>query len=211
VELSLKVKCTSSTQIEVKASDLKSENRDVVPVEEDASTVSDPIILAKLAKDQELHVKCIAKKGVGKEHAKWNPACVVTYMYEPEVVVNDLRVADLSLEQKLEFGKICPAKVFRYDEAANRIVIDEKLKCVYCGECEKLADEFQKPDLIKISTRKDVKRAEDGGKELFERFIFSLETTGSLRPEAVVLSALNILKQKLEKLPLFNQLGAEYQ
>jgi len=74
--------------------------------------------------------------------------------------------------------------VYKYDEDSKKVEVEDAVRCVYCQECKNKAIDYGKPDLVYIGNKPD-------------RFIFTVETTGSLRPEEVVLSALNVLKLKL--------------
>ena len=70
------------------ARDLRSEEQSVVPVSmrnggADQADEHD-VVIVKLGAGQRLKLTAIAKKGIGKEHAKWNPTCGVSMEYDPD-------------------------------------------------------------------------------------------------------------------------------
>jgi DNA-directed RNA polymerase II subunit RPB3 len=99
VTLTLHARCTGDEIMKVYARDL------VVDALRPNQFVGTPVItdpeglgtvICKLRKDQELRMKCIAKKGIAKEHAKWAPTSAVGFEYDPH---NKLRHMDLWFEQ----------------------------------------------------------------------------------------------------------------
>lgn len=83
VEMTLSVRCTEETTRDVTSHELVSSHEEVRPVH-NAMNPTPGILLIKLRKGQEIRVRCIAKKGVGKEHAKWSPVASVAFEYDPD-------------------------------------------------------------------------------------------------------------------------------
>jgi DNA-directed RNA polymerase II subunit RPB3 len=99
VILTLNARCTGDEVMKVYARDLiVSEGR---PNDEVGTPViTDPeglgSVIAKLRKNQSVHMKCIAKKGIAKEHAKWAPSAAIGFEYDPS---NKLRHLDYWYEE----------------------------------------------------------------------------------------------------------------
>ena len=91
---------------------------------------------------------------------------------------------DLTVEQRKEFVKKCPRKVYKFDELKQTVEIEDADKCNLCIECYRYAETFK--------LEKSVKITEDDHK-----YFFTVESTGSLPPFEIVRRALKILKVKL--------------
>ncbi|KAH4106787.1 hypothetical protein HBH70_056160 [Parastagonospora nodorum] len=86
VVLSLNAKCTGSEIMKVFARDLVIESNrpnDEVgrPVITDSEGTGSCIV--KLRRGQAINMRCIAKKGIAKEHAKWAPSAAIGFEYDP--------------------------------------------------------------------------------------------------------------------------------
>lgn len=198
VELKLSVKCDRGEQtLEVTSNDLVvsstlSGDGSVRPLLCDESDPQQqPILLAKLRQGQEIDLTAIAKKGLGKEHAKWSPACAVTYKNEPIIELRQNKLDELNDVQKKEFVASCPSKIYRFDEPTKKVVADIEdlnvFNCTFCQECTRKAATMGFPDIVSIREKED-------------RFLFSFETTGVLRPEEIVLNSIKVLQSKLDKI-----------
>jgi len=237
VELTLNVKCTEAHR-NVTSNDLTTNNHLCKPstqaFSEDPSEEQNGIIIVKLKKGQEIKLKAIAKKGVGKGHAKWSPVAVATYYIVPDIKIrgasNQPLRSELSHDDNLahqeipaagkvisnycftdhpniiseedkhsmrevvkRFVESCPTKVYSVS-GDDRLIIDLD-KCTYCMECK----DFAKEEEVALGCNDfvSIKEKEMGGGR--REFIFTVESTGSLPPEQIVMMGFDTLVNKLAK------------
>lgn len=109
-------------------------------------------------------------------------------MFDPIITLNPNIMDTLTSEQRLHFVRSCPTKVYGADENFEQITIADKMKCMFCDECVKISDGF-----------KD--NPEDDGLVTVmmdeNRFTFTIESNGAMRPEDIVICAMDILRDKL--------------
>lgn len=138
-------------------------------------------------------MRCVAILGIGKQHAKWSPVSVCSFICEPVITLNKSKLDALSNEDRTSIRDCCPVQVFgdtNMENANQPLVVKNIERCMYCLECElRCVDISGKVDHdILAVTRND------------KKFIFSVETTGALPPEDVVQQALQVIRNKLLKL-----------
>ena len=128
------------------------------------------IPIVRLLKDQKLKLEMKAVMGLGKEHAKWQPA-VVSYRQLATINVDkDCNLCGKCIEN-------CAKKLL--EAKAKKIVLETPLECDLCGKCRdvcnlrQLAIEYSKDD-----------------------FLFMIESHGALENADIIEKAVQILEEK---------------
>ncbi len=132
------------------------------------------IPIVKLGKGQKLTLEAEAILGTGKMHAKWQPA-VVGYKYYPEIEISE------KCDGCEACAAACPKNILSVVKKKAR-VSDETI-CTLCNACVEACD----LDAIKVR-----------GNE--RKLIFTIESSGALKPEEIFNKAGEIVQSKAEQL-----------
>ena len=183
ITFTLDVECKTEKQMKVTSRDLISSKPLIQPFH--GYDINDEIVICKLSHNQKIKLRCIARKGIGNDHSKWQPVCKAVYNFKPDININYTEMNELSYNDKIAFVKKCPTKVYSYNEKQDEVDIENVNACIFCMECSKQGVKMGKADLVKIIPRSDT-------------LYFSVETIGALSPEDIVSTAFHILYKKLD-------------
>jgi len=136
--------------------------------------VNGSVPIVKLEKGQDLELTAIARLGTAKEHAKWQPG-IVAYKYVP-VLEFDAKACDACGE----CVKACPKDVLEI--ADGKVKVKDLTACIMCKACAEACS----PKAAKVSSDPT-------------KFIFRIESSGTLPPEQIVLGATAVLERKAEE------------
>ena len=118
IEFHLDVHCTSDETQNVTSLDLvRVHNHELDPALNSIAPIPGGelqrgILLVKMRKGQELKLKAKARKGIGKDHAKWSPVATARFRFVPEITLDEQGLDDLSEMEKIELAESDPTKTF---------------------------------------------------------------------------------------------------
>lgn len=192
VQFRLKVKNSEGGVLDVTSMDLRRVSQSANEVR--PADIDGPILLLKLKKNQEIDITCNARKGIGKEHAKWSPVATCSFKYTPEIILNTPKIEILmDLKDKQDFVNSCPAKVFNLNE--DNIEIVKPNKCMFCDECVRKGESMiTKSSIAILNSLENIVRIN----QIKDKFVFKVESSGALKPESILMKAFTLLCTKLE-------------
>jgi DNA-directed RNA polymerase subunit D len=147
---------------------------DLKSSDEEVTPISNSIPIVKLVEGQDLEFTATARLGLGKDHAKWIPG-VVAYKYMPVINIAPRKCS--GCEKCVE---VCPKDVLGLRE--GRPYVKDPEACTECNACIDVCSE----DAITISADQ-------------KKFVFTVESSGTVPPEQIILRAIDSLKDKFEE------------
>jgi DNA-directed RNA polymerase subunit D len=161
---------------------------DLISQDPHATAVYDNIPIVKLAKGQKLVIEARATLNTGRVHAKWQPTLVCGFKNHPVVSISEACDAcGMCVEE-------CPRNVLAVRGKKVEVVEGKLPDCSMCRLCERacLASGIGEEPAITISAEAD-------------RYIFVVESDGSLTVKEIMDSALKYIRDQSDELE--RQLG----
>ena len=155
--------------VTVYSEDLESEDPSIIPA-------FPKIPIVELMKGQKIVLEAFAKLGIGEDHAKWQPVATCAYKFLPII-----KIDYETCEKCQKCVDVCPRKILSFKN--DRIQISDAMTCNFCKSCE---------DACETEPKKAIQVNWDSSK-----FIFTVESGGALSSEKIVITACEILKEKM--------------
>ena len=147
------------------------------------------ILIAKLRPGQVIELEAHARKGVGKDHAKFSPVATASYRLMPHIEIVKPIYDELAEELVNWFEpgvfKTVPTSKKKGDEKNHRVkaVVSNPYACT-------MSRNYMRNPILKESIRMS---------RIPNHFIFSIESVGMMEPGVIVAEALKVLKEKCER------------
>ena len=174
--------CTVTFTLSVEGPKLVTSS-DLIPQDPKAGPVSDNIPIVKLIKGQKLVIEARAVLNKGKMHAKWQPTLVCGYKNHPVITISPTCDAcGMCVDE-------CPRTILAVKGKKVEVIEGKLPECSMCRLCERacMASGIGEEPAIRISATPD-------------RYIFSVESDGSLPVKEIMVQAFRFIKKQAEGL-----------
>lgn len=161
----------------------------------DGTAKRNGILIARLTRGQKLDIIAIARKGIGKEHAKWSPMCTVAYRIMPPAVELNLSKLNelLQFDAKKELMKASQG-LLRLDETRKVLEYEEPFLKGRIGVTPDTTNKAGELASASGGAPSDVVKYNP----IADHFEFTAETTGAVTPVQALAVALGIIKKKTD-------------
>ncbi|TFK28222.1 hypothetical protein FA15DRAFT_634064 [Coprinopsis marcescibilis] len=137
------------------------------------------IVLAKLRPGQSINMELHAVKGVGKDHAKFNPVATASYRLLPHIKITK----PIPAEHAERFAKCFSPGVIKIDPKTKAVSVDEQNVRKDSVSREVLRHpEFR--DSVELSRVRDF-------------FLFNIESEGPYAPERLFPESIKVMREKI--------------
>ncbi|MBP2132101.1 DNA-directed RNA polymerase subunit D [Methanomicrobium sp. W14] len=155
---------------------------DLIPQNPDAAPVSPNIPIVKLEEGQKVVLEAHAEINIGLEHAKWQSTLACGYKAYPVVKIDDRCDACGRCVEE------CPRNVLKLGKKSAEVVDGKLEACSMCRLCEKAC--------LASGNEKSAIHIEPDN----TRFVFVVESDGSMAVKDIILYGLSNLKGKSDSL-----------